>query len=225
MFSLRALIPVLATSVLLVVPAEATTSYYAGAASGTQEASFNTAVGTLTLMNPSMFFAAGDLGSGGLFNASGTGIDFLGYDDYNFNDPLDFVVTSGHLKATVATQQATINFPAGLVYALGFHITMNSGTNANWCIELTHGTCNFNLFNSTPSSVQFFGVVSTTPINTSLFIRNQGGSPTLVLNDFAAYKLTTSETGSEVPEPHTLLLAGFGLAILGVMRRKIQRAG
>ena len=45
MFSLRVFVPVMAIASLLVVPAEATTSYYTGASG---ETSFNTAVGGLT---------------------------------------------------------------------------------------------------------------------------------------------------------------------------------
>ena len=75
MFSLRTLVPLLAMTVWLVAPAEATTSYYTGSSG---ESSFNTAVAGLTLMDPALTFS-GTPGSTGLLNASGTGIDFLGF--------------------------------------------------------------------------------------------------------------------------------------------------
>ena len=89
MFSLRIFVPLLAITTWLVVPAEATTSYYTGASG---ETSFNAAVGGLTLLDPALTFSAGDLASGvGLLNASGTGIDFLGFDTaFIFNSPSGF---------------------------------------------------------------------------------------------------------------------------------------
>lgn len=55
MLGLRTAVPLLATAILLVVPAEATTSYYQGSAG---ETAFNAAIGGLTLMDPSLTFSA-----------------------------------------------------------------------------------------------------------------------------------------------------------------------
>jgi len=62
--------------------------------------------------------------------------------------------------------------------------------------------------------VQFFGIVSTTPILAPLDIRDQGTFFTTVLPDFEAFG------PSAVPEPHTMLLVGLGLIILPLVRRK-----
>jgi len=211
MFSLRTLVPLLASTILLVAPAEATTTYYTGSSG---ETSFNTAVGGLTLMDPALTFS-GTPGSTGLLNASGTGIDFLGFDDFQFpNHPESFTVPSGALTATNALEHITINLPAAGVYAFGIHLTTTSGS-GNWCIDLTPLGCAYNLVNSSPSSPQFFGFVSNTPIVASLYIHpaTLTGNPTPVLTNFEAY------TDPPVPEPRTMLLVGLGLVTL-LTRRK-----
>src|ERR1041385_568222 len=154
---LKRAIPFLAVSFLLVVPAEATTSYYAGASA---EASFNAARGNLALLNPTLTFV-NTLGSGGFFNANGTGIDFLGFD--NLNTPTDFVVNSGKLTATIQDERIKIDFPLATVlnpiYAFGFHITLTQGF-ANWFIGLSPGSTTYSVVNTSPSNIQFFGIVS-----------------------------------------------------------------
>jgi hypothetical protein len=209
MFGLRTPIPLLAAAILLVAPAEATTSYYVGS---TNEAAFNSAVAGLALLDPALTFSSGDLGSGGLFNASGTGINFLGFDDFFFNTPTDFTVASGKLTATQAAQVVKITFPVAGVYAFGIHVTLTAGS-GNWCISLTTGGCDNTVFNSSPSSVQFFGFVDNAPITAPLYIRPQTGSARIVLTDFEAYS---------VPEPRTMLLVGVGLVIFRLARRKTR---
>jgi len=213
MLGLRTLVPLLATAIMLVAPAEATTTYYQGASS---EASFNTAVGGMTLLDPALTFASGDLGTDGLFNASGTGINFLGIDGYPQTDPLNLTVNSGALTATAGSEQVEITFPAAGVYAFGFHITLTTGA-GSWFIGLTPGGTDYTVTNTSTSNVQFFGIVSTTPITGPLYIRNLGGNPVMVLPNFEAY-------GTAVPEPRTMLLVGLGLVILPLIRRN-QKAG
>ena len=207
MSRLRAIWAPLALAVLLVAPAEATTSYYQGSSG---EITFNSSVGSLVLMNPALTFSVSDLGSGGLFNASGTGINFLGYDD--LNNPTNFTVNSGSLTATQAGERLQIVFPAGAIYAFGLHLTVASGS-ANWCVELTQNACDFLVSNSSPSSVQFFGFVSTTPVTAPLYIRPSGFSPTMVLTNFEAF------TASQTPEPHTMLLI-----IVPLLRLRLRRS-
>ena len=204
-------IQLLAMTTLLVVPVKATTTYFAGGASA--EAGFTGALGTLSLLNPTLTFSAGDLAPGGLFNANGTGINFSGFDDYAFNTPTDLSVNSGKLTSTQAAEVVTISFPSAPgIYAFGIHVTVVSGTGL-WCVELTHGTCNYPLTNASNSAanIQFFGFVSDTPVTAPLFIRPAAFSPTLVIPDFQAYS---------VPEPHTMSLIGLGLVILSFVRRK-----
>jgi len=211
MSGFRTAVPFFAFAILLVRPVEATTSYYQRASG---ETTFNASIGGLTLLDPSLTFSASDLGSFGLYNASGTGIDFLGFDDFFFNTPTDFAVVSGKLDATQAGQVTKIVFPAAGVYAFGFHITV-SANSTNWCISLTSGGCDSAVFISSPASPQFFGFVSDTPVIASLYIRPQSGSPFMVMKDFEAYS---------VPEPHTLLLVGLGLVISSLVRRKARWA-
>jgi hypothetical protein len=212
MFSLRILVPLLAITVLLVAPAQATISYYAGASG---EASFNTAVGGLTLLNPALAFSSSDLASGGLYNASGTGISFLGFDDFNALTPLNFTVASGILTATASGEVVTIAFPAAGIYAFGTHITTTTGF-GSWCIDLTTGGCNNNVLETAPTVV-FFGFVSNTPVSASLYIHPTNSGPKIVLTNFEAFG------PAAVPEPRTWLLVGVGLITL-LLRRHL-RAG
>ena len=213
MFSLRIFGPLLAITTLLVLPAEATTTYYTGASG---ETSFNSAVGGLTLLNPALTFS-GDLEPNGLLNASGTGIDFLGFDTaFIFNSPQGFTISSGKLVASQAEVTA-INFPAAGVYAFGIHITVTSGS-GNWCVDATKTGCTASVTNVSPADVQFIGFVSHVPVSASLYIHYPSLSPTMVLTNFEAFG------PSEAPEPRTWLLVGLGLIILPLLRRS-QKAG
>jgi hypothetical protein len=213
MFGLKTLVPISAIAILMVAPAEATTTYYTGSSG---ETSFNVAVGGLALLNPALTFSSGDLSPGvGLLNASGTGIDFLGFDDFTFNDPLDLAVSSGALKAAFPGEVVTMAFPVAGIYAFGIHITNTSGF-ANWCIDLTKTGCNFNLPETAPA-VQFFGFVSDTAFTAPLYIRGTSPNPTVVFTNFEAYG------PASVPEPSTMLLIGLGLVILPLIRQKAAR--
>ena len=213
MSALRTAVPLMAFATLLVVPAAATTSYYLGASG---ETAFNSGVGGLTLLDPALTFS-GSSSSDGLHDASGTGIDFLGFDTaFSFNSPLGFTINAGQLIAS-QDEVVKIAFPAAGLYAFGIHITVSSGT-GNWCIDLTQGGCSYNLLNTSPSDVEFFGFVSDSPVIAPLYIHYATGNPTLVLTNFEAY------SGPAVPEPRPMLLVGLGLVILNRVRRRIPRA-
>ena len=210
MSALRTAVPLLAFSIMLALPAEATTSYYVGASG---ETSFNSGVGGLTLLDPALIFS-GSSSSDGLHDASGTGIDFLGFDTaFAFNSPLGFTISSGQLIGT-QDEVVKIAFPAAGVYAFGFHITVTSGS-GNWCVDVTQAGCSYNPVNSSPSNVQFFGFVSDAPVTAPLYIHYASGNPTIVFTNFEAYS---------VPEPRTMLLVGLGLVILSLIRRKVRKA-
>jgi PEP-CTERM motif len=212
--SFRASIPLLATVILLAAPAEATTSYYQGSSG---ETAFTTAVGGLTLLDPSLTFSASDLAAGGLFNASGTGIDFLGFDDLN-NPGFDFTVNTNQLTATQQDQRVRIDFPVATpIYAFGFHITYVAGTATygSWCVGSTQGSCSYSVINSSPTNVQFFGIVSDAPITAPLYIQGANGAPKVVFTNFEAF-------ADPVPEANTMLLVGLGLVILPLARRKTR---
>lgn len=210
MFSLRMLVPLLALAILLVAPAEATTSYYTGSSG---ETSFNTAVGGLTLMDPALTFS-GTPGSTGLLNASGTGIDFLGFDGFPGN-PLTFTVPSGNMTATASNEVVEINLPAAGIYAFGTSITTTAGL-GNWCIDVTTGGCSYNVAETAPATI-FFGFVSNTPVTAPLYIHNLNSGPRIVFTNFEAFG------PAAVPESRTLLLVGFGLVILPLIPKRIRR--
>jgi hypothetical protein len=215
--SFRASIPLLATVILLVAPAEATTSYYQGASGSSAETAFNTAAGGLTLLDPLLTFSSGDLAAGGLYNASGTGINFLGFDDVN-NPGIDFTVTTNQLTATQQDQRVRIDFPVATpIYAFGFHITYVAGTATygSWCVGSTLGSCTYAFNTLSPSDVQFFGFVSDTPVTSSLYIQAAAFAPKVVFTNFEAFT-------DPVPETSTMLLVGLGLVILPLVRRKTR---
>jgi|SRR5690349_717980 len=213
MSRLRTVASFLGLSVLLVAPAEATTSYYQGSSA---EATFNTAVAGLTLLNPGLTFSSADLGSGGLFNASGTGINFLGFDtNFSFNVPQDFTVSSGKLTGQ-PSEVVEITFPASSIYAFGFHIAVTTGT-GTWCIDLTQTGCSNFVFNSSPSDIQFFGMISDVPISAPLYIHYSAGNPTIVFPTFEAFG------AAEAPEPEAMLLVGLGLLTFPLLRRRLKR--
>src|SRR5579862_4207392 len=212
MFGLRTLVPLLALTMLLVAPARANTSYYTGSSG---ESSFNTAVAGLTLMNPALTFS-GTPGSTGLLDASGTGIDFLGFQIYpTFTS--SFTIVSSGLTAAGGTAEVEITFPATGIYAFGIHIAETSGS-GNWCIDLTSlGPCAYNVFSSGPSNAQFFGIVSDAAVTAPLYLHPLTGSPDLVLTNFEAFDPAAA------PEPRTMLLVGLGLVILPLVPRKTPR--
>ena len=215
MFSLRALVPLLASTILLAAPAEATTTYYTGASG---EVLFNTAVAGLTLMDPALIFS-GTPDPSGLLNASGTGIDFLGFDDFSSLTPETFTVSSGNLIAAFPGDVTEITLPAAGIYAFGIHITETSGS-GNWCIDLTPTkACAYNVFSSGPTDAEFFGFVSNTPISAPLYINFTGVNPKSEFTNFEAY----NAAADPVPEPRTMLLVGLGLVILPLVSRKIHR--
>lgn len=213
MLGLRTSIPLLTLTTLLALPVQATTTYYAGGAS--VEATFNGAIGGLTLLSPILTFSAGDLAPGGLYNANGTDIDFLGFN--GSDSPANFTVSSTRLTATLAGQKVTVAFPAGGVYAFGIHISVVSGSGL-WCVELTPAVCDYPVTNASNSAanVQFFGFVSDTPVTAPLYIRPSAFAPFVVLPDFQAYT-------SSVPEPRTMLLVGLGLITLRLARWKVRK--
>jgi hypothetical protein len=213
MSGLKTAVPFFAFAILLVLPAKAATSYYLG---GSGETAFNTGVGGLTLLDPALTFS-GSPDPDGLHNASGTGIDFLGFDTaYIFNSPLGFVINAGQLTGSQA-EVVKITFPAAGVYAFGFHITVASG-NGNWCIDVTQSGCGYNAFNSSPSDVQFFGFVSDAPVSAPLYVHYATGSPSIVFTNFEAY------SAAEAPEPGAMLLVSLGLVIFRLGRRKARPA-
>ncbi len=83
---------------------------------------------------------------------------------------------------------------------------------------MTVQTCDNNFSSVASSTVQFFGIVSDSPITAPLYIRDQGTLFTTVLTNFEAYG-----PASAVPEPRTMLLVGLGLVTLPLIRRKRQR--
>ncbi len=218
MFSLRTIVPLLTTAILLVAPAEATTSYYTGSTGPSGETSFNTAVLGLTPLDDPALTFSGSPGATGLLNASGTGIDFLGFNDFSSLTPETFTVSSGNLTAAASNEVTEIDLPAAGVYAFGTHITTTSGF-GNWCIDLTHGWRAITTLSETAPATIFFGFVSTTPVTAPLYIHALNSGPTIVFTDFEAY----GAAPDPVPEPRTMLLVGLGLITLPLVSQKTRQ--
>ena len=201
---------IIAISVLvLALPAAASPVYYCNSGCGANtEAVFNATAGPLT---PQTFLAS-DLASGGLYNANGTGINFLGF---NANPP-DLTVNSTSLQAVVGGEGIQIVFP-GNVSVFSFHFILASGA-TTMCVELSLGNCNYP-FGVGSSAPEFFGAIDATPLTTSLLVRAiTGGGGPLRVTDFEAGTL------SAAPEVRTLLLVGSGLVMFPLIRRRVRPA-
>jgi hypothetical protein len=204
----------------LAAPASATITYTSctsgcGSTTGTY-AIFQTASGSagLTTMSPATF------ASGGLLNGvytDGTGTVLTGYNGASI-DTLMSVFGSSLLQGVNGTGTGIeIQLPAN-TYAFAMNITTLSGFGSP-VVEL--GDHNVNLANygiTIPSggSVQFFGIISDTPL-TELFVGPSGGSSgRLQINDFEIGQATATAT----PEVSTVALIGSGLVLFGLLRRR-----
>jgi len=105
-------------------------------------------------------------------------------------------------------------------YAVAFDITTLSGSGFTslWVALGDHNLsgANYNVIVPSGGSVQFFGIVSTTPL-TELFIGPMSFGGRIQLNDF--------EIGQQSPTPElsSVTLMGSGLLLLGFLRRRIHK--
>ncbi len=161
-------------------------------------------------------FTASDLSSG-VYNDP-TGTVFTGYNGPSAIDTNMFVSSSALVQSVGGGGSGfEIVLPAN-TYAVAFSITTVSGVGPS-SVEL--GDHNLNLANygvviPSGGSVQFFSIISTTPLG-ELFVGEQGIGGHLQLNDF--------EIGQESPTPElsSVRLLGSGLLLLGLLRRRIYK--
>jgi hypothetical protein len=202
-------------------PVSATTTYTScsngcGSTSGTY-AVWQTASGSagLTFSMLPATFAGGNLVSGVYSDPTGTVL--TGYN----GAPDDLILSGTALLQTVGGGGSGIEiaFPAN-TYAFAMEITTPAGsvfTNP-WVAVGNHnvGATNYNIVIPAGGNVQFFGIISDTPL-TQLFVGALTGGSALQINTF--------ELGETTPTPETssAALIGCGLVFVGVVRRRIHK--
>jgi len=217
MLTTKFLIAVLA----MAIPLRATTSFYLGSGA---EANFNSATSALTQINGTTNFATynGFVGPT-LSDANGTGINFLGLDGIT---PIDLSVSGGKLQQTTADKQIEATFPgAGNILAFGIHFNYTgSASFANWFFGSTNGASDYgSVVTVGTGDLQFFGIVSTAPLTSPVYIsRNPGGgTANVVIDDFKAFN--SGAAPAETPEAGTIGLIGTGLVMLSAVRRRFRK--
>ena len=212
------LVPLLAALAAPTYASIAYTSCTSGcsATSGTY-ASWQSATGSagLTFSTSPDTFTAGNLSSGVYLDPTGT--VFTGYSSPTVIDTGTFVSGSSLLQSTGGGGAGfEILLPAN-TYALAFSITTLSGGGAA-SVELGNhnlSMANYGIIIPTGGSIQFFSIISTTPLS-ELFVGEFNGGH-LQLNDF--------EIGQESPTPElsSVSLMGSGLLLLGLLRRRVYK--
>jgi hypothetical protein len=175
-------------------------------ATGSAGLTFSTSPGT---------FAAANLSSGVYLDPTGT--VFTGYSGPTTIDTAMAVSGSSLLLSTSGGGAGfEILLPAN-TYALAFSITTLAGS-APASVELGDhnlSMANYGIVIPTGGSIQFFSIISTTPLGELSVGESVGGH--LQLNDF--------EIGQESPTPElsSLSLMGSGLLLLGLLRRRVHK--
>lgn len=182
-------------------------------------ASWQSATGSagLTFSTSPNTFTAGNLSSGVYLDPTGT--VFTGYSSSTVIDTNMFVSGSSILQSVGGGGAGfEILLPAN-TYAVAFSITTLSGTGIP-SVELGDhnlSLANYGIVIPTGGSVQFFGIISTTPLGELFVGQSVGSGSHLQLNDF--------EIGQESPTPElsSVSLMGSGLLLLGLLRRRIYK--
>jgi hypothetical protein len=230
MTTLRRSIPKLTILILalagLAVPASATITYTScstGCSSSTGTyAAWQTASGSagLTFSMTPATFAPGNLTSGVYTDPTGTVL--TGYNGASI-DTLMSVSGSSLLQSVSGLGSGIqIQLPAN-TYALAFDVTTISGSGfTTFAEELgDHNVFSTNYNTNVPSggSVQFFGIISSTPI-TELFVGPFSSGGRLQINDF---ELGEFSPGASTPELPSVALIGGGLVLFGLLRRRVHK--
>lgn len=205
----------------LAEPAFATISYAAcssgcGANTSSTYAVWQGAPGSAGLtfsMSPATF-AGGNLVSGVYTDPTGTVL--TGYNGANI-DTLMSVSGTSLLQGVGGTNTGIeILLPAN-TYALAFTVATGAGSVfTNLGAELGDhnvNNSNYNIVLPSGGGVQFFGIISSTPI-TELFVGPTSGGSPIKINDFELGETTPT------PEASSATLIGGGLILLGVLRRR-----
>jgi hypothetical protein len=199
-------------------PASATISYTScssgcGSSTGTYALWQNGSgsAGLTFSMSPATF-SGGNLVSG-VYNDP-TGTVLTGYNGV----PNNLVLSGTALLQTVGGGGSGIEIalPAN-TYAFAMEITTPAGsvfTNP-WVAIGDHnlGATNYDIIIPSGGNVQFFGIISDTPL-TQLFVGSLSGGSPLQINDF--------ELGQSTPTPEgsSAALIGGGLVLVGILRRR-----
>jgi len=146
-----------------------------------------------------------------------TGTVFTGYSSPTVIDT-NMLVSGSALLQSVGGGGAgfEILLPAN-TYAVAFSITTLSGAGIP-SVELGDhnlSLANYGIVIPTSGSIQFFSIISTTPLGELYVGQSFGGH--LQLNDF--------EIGQESPTPElsSVSLLGSGLVLLGLLRRRVHK--
>jgi len=170
----------------------------------------------LTFSTSPNTFTAGNLSSGVYLDP--TGIVFTGYSGVSSIDT-GMAVSGGSLLQSIsgAGTGIQLDLPAN-TYAFAAEITAFNGALSTYAGPGTHGApnTNFNVYIPSGGTVEFFAIISDTPI-ASIFIGPLGSGGRLQLNDF--------EIGQESPTPElsSVSLIGSGLVLLGFLRRRVHK--
>lgn len=166
-------------------------------------------------MSPATF-ASGNLISGIYTDPTGTVL--TGYSGINI-DTLMSVPGSSLLEGNNGSGTGIeVKLPAN-TYAFAMNITTFGSTFTTVGVGLgDHNVTsnNYNITIPTGGSVQFFSIISDTPL-TELFFGPIGQGSRLQINDF--------EIGQESPTPEaaSVTMIGGGLVLLGLLRRRIHK--
>jgi hypothetical protein len=206
----------------LAVPAHATVSYCnsgcSNSNSGMTFSTFDAVAATFGNANSSpITFVSGGLNGSGIYTDSGTLTGFTGYNN-NVQDALQIISTSLGQSVNGANTGIQINLPAN-TYAFAMMISTVSGFGSPW-VEIGDRTLtnsNFSIVVPADGTPQFFGIISSTPLN-SLFLGNLG-------NFDGKVDIKSFEVGGPAPTPEisTFLLIGSGLIMMRFLRRRQQR--
>jgi len=162
-------------------------------------------------------FGSGNISSG--VYTDPTGAVFTSYNGSAIDTAISVLGTSLLQGISGNGTGLEILLPAN-TYAVAFDITTLSGSGFTslWVALGDHNLsgANYNVIVPSGGSVQFFGIVSTTPL-TELFIGPMSFGGRIQLNDF--------EIGQQSPTPElsSVTLMGSGLLLLGFLRRRIHK--
>jgi hypothetical protein len=224
MTTLRRSIPKLTVLVLalagLAVPASATITYTScssGCSSTTGTyAIWQTASGSdgLTFSMSPATFALADLVSGVYTDPTGT--VFTGYSGASIDN---LAVSGSALAQTISGTGSAIQLtlPAN-TFAVAFTITTVSGF-GDPMVAVNNSNLsgsNYTIVIPNSSSTEFFGLISSTAIN-SIYVGNLGSGGAPQINDF---ELGQSSPTPEVP---SVALIGSGLVLFGLLRRRVHK--
>ena len=166
-------------------------------------------------MSPATF-AGGNLVSGVYSDPTGTGL--TGYNGPSSIDTLTSVSGTSLLQSVGGSGSGfEIDLPPN-TYAFAMDITTLSGF-GNPMVEIGDhilNNANYGIIIPSGGSVQFFAIISSTPL-TQLFVGQSNGGGRLQINDFEIGE------SSPTPEASSAALIGGGLVLMGVVRRRRVR--